>query len=223
MLKILGAHSRLCAIPFESNFAEKWPSPGPEWQKFFGHCDYFTRKMGKSRWVEKTPSHILRLKPILEYFPQGKVVLMLRDGRDVAASYLARSDALEAGLERWVKDNRIGEAFWKHPHVYVVRYENIVTDFEKTIRDLITFLGEEFEEALVNYYANATYFCSSRIAKPPNSFGGNLVLYRNWQINQPLFDGRGRWHDLKDEEKKLIKDKAGDVLIKYGYATDLNW
>jgi hypothetical protein len=48
-------------------------------------------------------------------------------------------------------------------------------------------------------------------------------MYRNWQINQPLFDGRNKWHRLTEEEKQLIKDRAGATLIKYGYTTDLNW
>jgi hypothetical protein len=48
-------------------------------------------------------------------------------------------------------------------------------------------------------------------------------MYRNWQMNQPLFDGRGKWHRLTEGEKQLIKNKAGQRLIKYGYAADLNW
>ncbi len=42
-------------------------------------------------------------------------------------------------------------------------------------------------------------------------------------MNQPLFDGRGKWQCLTETEKQLIKDKAGAMLIEYRYATDLTW
>lgn len=222
LLRILGSHSRICGIPFESSFALRWPSPSQKLQQFFAHCDYYTLHMGKARWVEKTPTHILRMKEILEYFP-GKIFLILRDGRDVACSMRDRCGNLEIGIDRWVVDNRAGQDFWKHPQVRLIRYEQIVTDFENTIRDAFEFIGEEYEDSIRRYHENARYLFTSRIEKPPNSFGANLGLFRNWQINQPLFDGRGKWHGLKEEEKKLLKDKAGEMLIQFGYATDLNW
>ena len=80
-----------------------------------------------------------------------------------------------------------------------------------------------FEESMGSYHETSRYFFVPRIEKPPNVFGQNHVLYRNWQMNQPLFDGRGRWLRLTKDEKQLIKDKAGEMLIKYGYVTDFNW
>jgi hypothetical protein len=221
-LRILGSHSRICGIPFESRFALRWPSPCPESRRFFAHCDYYTLRMGKARWVEKTPSHILRLKEILEYFP-GKVFLVLRDGRDVACSIRDRCGSLEVGIDRWIGDNRAGQVFWAHPQVRLIRYEQLVTDFENTVRDALDFIGEEYEDAIGRYHEEVRYFAASRLEKPPNSFGENLALFRNWQINQPIFDGRGKWLGLKDEEKEMIKAKAGAMLIECGYAHDLNW
>lgn len=222
-LRILGAHSRLCAIPFESRFAIKWPTPCDASRQFFAHCDYYTQHMGKVRWVEKTPNHILRLKEVLNYFPGAKIFLVLRDGRDVACSIRERNGSLEEGIDTWIECNRAGQAFWKHPNVQIVRYERLVTEMESTVRHAIDFLGEEFEGLILRYYETTQYHLSTRIDKPPNSFGGNLMQYRNWQINQPLFDGRGKWQGLSSEDKNLIKEKAGDMLIEYGYACDLSW
>jgi len=179
--------------------------------------------MGKARWVEKTPKHIYRLNEIFQYFPDGKILLLLRDGRDVACSIQDRRGNLEAGIDRWIKDNQAGQKFWNHPNVYLVRYENLVIDFEKTVRSVIDFVGEQFEDSLCSYYKSPRYFFTYRIESPPNAFGENHEIYRNWQINQPLFDGRGKWQRLTKEEKQLIKDKAGEMLIKYGYTTDMNW
>jgi hypothetical protein len=223
LLRILGAHSRICAIPFESSFAIKWPAPCPSARSFFERCNLFTSRMGKARWVEKTPKHIYFLNEILHHFPDGKIFLMLRDGRDVACSIQDRRGSLEVGIARWIKDNRAGQKFWDHPNVRLIRYETIVTDFEKTIHGVMDFIGEPFEDSVRNYHESIRYFFTDHIEKPPNAFGNNHEPYRNWQINQPLFDGRGRWQRLTPEEKQLIKDKAGNMLIEYGYAADLNW
>lgn len=180
--------------------------------------------MGKARWVEKTPQHIYLIKEILSYFPEGKVLLMLRDGRDVACSIQDRYGSLEAGIDCWIEDNEAGRSFWDHPNVHLVRYEKLVSDFEKTVREVTAFVGEEFEDSTCRYHETSQYyFAPPRIERPPNAAGENHNLYRNWQINQPLFDGRGKWLRLTEAEKQLIKDKAGPMLIQYGYATDLNW
>jgi hypothetical protein len=53
-----------------------------------------------------------------------------------------------------------------------------------------------------------------------------MVHYlRNWQINQPLYDGRGRWlKEMTEKEKQHFKNSlAQDYLEQFGYATDCNW
>lgn len=223
LLNILGSHSRICAIPFESSFALKWPLPCEDSQKFFARCDKFTHSMGKMRWVEKTPRHIFRLNEVLQYFPDGKILLLLRDGRDVACSFQDRYGSLEAGIQRWVKDNQAGRCFWNHPNVRLVRYEKLVAEFKNTLRDVVNFIGETFEDSFYRFHETPRYYFAPRIERPPDEFGENHDIYRNWQINQPLFDGRGKWLRLTEAEKQLIKNIAGDTLIQYGYVTNLNW
>jgi hypothetical protein len=223
LVRVLGAHSRIAAIPFESNFALKWPASCRESQQFFAHAEKYTRAMGKARWLEKTPRHIYRIAEILRYFPEAKIVLMIRDGRDVACSIRDRYGSLEAGIHRWVEDNEAGRKFWTHPNVRVVRYEELVADFEKTVREIVAFVGEEFEEGMLRFHETAQYFFASRIEKPRDIFGENHELYRNWQINQPLFDGRGKWRQMTEEEKRLVKAKAYGMLAELGYGAQADW
>lgn len=223
LLNVLGAHSRIAAIPFESSFALKWAKRCPAVERFFAHCDTYTQRMGKARWLEKTPRHIHRIREILGYFPQAKILLMLRDGRDVACSIQDRTASLQGGIDRWLDDNQAGREFWNHPSVRLVRYEKLVEQFEPELRAILGFIGEEFEPAMLRYHETPRYYFTPEIEKPASIFGENHYLYRNWQMNQPLFDGRGKWHRLTNEEKRLIKDKAGQLLIDCGYATDLDW
>jgi len=223
LARLLGVHSRIGIIPFETNFAEIWPEPCENARKFFAQCDKFASCSGKPRWLEKTPTQIFYIDSILKHFPHGKVLLIIRDGRDVVYSIMERHGSLDGGIERWMKGNLAGEAFWKHPNVHVIRYEDLVTDLEKTLRRILDFLGEEFEEHILRYHEQPVYFFSSRLEKPPGLTGEQHPQYRNWQINQPLFDGRGRWLRLTEEQKERVKARMGDMLIRYGYTTDLNW
>jgi hypothetical protein len=104
-----------------------------------------------------------------------------------------------------------------------VRYETLVSEFATTAREVFTFIGEAYEDGVARFHESPLFYFSSRIEKPRDIFGENHELYRNWQMNQPLFDGSGKWRDLADEEKQVIKEKAGGMLVEYGYATDLNW
>lgn len=223
LLNLMGSHSCIFAIPHETEFAYRWREFGEEAKVFSAKWDEVASASGKQRWVEKTPRHIFRIRQILEAFPSGKVLLMIRDGRDVACSIQDRFGDLERGINRWVKDNREGESYWRHPNVCRVRYEELIDDPERALTGVMNFVGEIFEPSMLAYYEQPKMFYHDTIECPPNAFGENHGAFRNWQINQPLFDGRGKWRRMTPEEKELVKNKAGQMLIDYGYAADLNW
>jgi hypothetical protein len=84
-------------------------------------------------------------------------------------------------------------------------------------------LGEDYEEQLAHYHETPKFYYSKTIEKPSSESAGDHTAYRNWQINQPLMDCRGRWKEFSEEDKQIVKDVAGDMLIEYGYARDKNW
>lgn len=224
---ILGAHSRIYAVPKETCFAFDYATYQPllkrDAKSFLRYLDSLAIRAGKMRWVEKTPKHICAISLLLSLRPNARIILIIRDGRDVALSLFKRHGNLRDGIERWVKDNRSSEPFWNHPNVFVVRYEELIEKFEATTRKMLQFLGEDYEEQLSRFYATEESSSSKKIEKPPDGSGTHHSSYRRWQVNQPLFDGRGKWKDLGEQEKVLIKEIAGDMLIEYGYATDKNW
>jgi hypothetical protein len=81
LLAVLGAHSRLYAVPFESYLAFKTVE---EQKKLFQKFERETLAAGKRRWVEKTPKHIRRIDDLFDFTPEARILVMLRDGRDVA-------------------------------------------------------------------------------------------------------------------------------------------
>ncbi len=213
LLAILGSHSRIYAVPFESNIANK-PQRFHVAMKEF---DKSTVSAGKHRWVEKTPIHIYRIGRILKWCPDARILLMIRDGRDVACSIQARTGSLEEGIRRWVKDILAGKEYFEHPNVYVVKYEKLVSNFEVAVREILSSLNEAYEGGMKDYHKIPRKWYSSKITKPSTAFGKDHGQYRNWQINQPIFDGRGRWKKLSAEELSLINDIAGEMLAEFGY------
>jgi hypothetical protein len=184
--------------------------------------DRKTVRAKKKRWIEKTPNHVHQIGKIFELWPKAKVLLIVRDGRDVACSHQDRGFSIEDGIERWVGDNLASREFWDHPQVYMFKYEDLIRDFRSTIEGILIFLGEEYEVDVERYHENEIRYYSEEIEKPPSAHEKYHRQYRNWQINQPLFDGRGKWERLSDEELCLIYSIAGELLIELGYINSKN-
>ncbi|HEV3270781.1 MAG TPA: sulfotransferase [Candidatus Methylacidiphilales bacterium] len=227
LLAVLGSHSRICAIPEETRIAYDYIANAPvvsaKAARLIRYFDLLAISENKSRWIEKTPKHIYSIPLLRKLFPGCKFMIILRDGRDVACSIEARYGSIEEGINRWIEDNRAGEPFWKDADVHVLKYEEIIGDFGETITKALHFMGEDFEEQLLRSHEKPKYYYSKKIEKPPDASQAHHDQYRNWQINQKLFDGRGKWRRLSDEKKAVIKKAAGDMLVEYGYAADGNW
>ncbi len=128
---------------------------------------------GKPIIGEKTPAHVRYVDTLLAWFPQGRVVHMMRDPRAIYLSELRRRK-LEPGAVPYRVLRRTGPLFaslvllqttgaWlesvrrlrSHARRYadsylVVRFEDLVTDPEHQVRRLCGFLGIPFEGAMLD-------------------------------------------------------------------------
>ncbi|MEM7167556.1 MAG: sulfotransferase [Planctomycetota bacterium] len=234
MLSILGSHSQLYAIPYESWLFHR---SATEQSQYVQRFETETNAAGKNRWVEKTPRHILDLTQIFATFVDARVILMMRDGRDVACSLRARTGDLQAGTQRWLHDNAAADPFRNREDVLVVKYEDLIRAPEATLRVVMLFLGAEFEPELMQHHCADFRFyggldgmeryraqIDALEEQPDDVTGENHRLYRSWQARQPIFDGRGRWRtQLSHGERAQLRDMAGAALIQYGYEDDNDW
>jgi hypothetical protein len=185
--------------------------------------DIATFKANNRRWIEKTPHHIYYIEDILKKRPKAKILLIIRDGRDVAVSFRNTNGDFEFSVNRWIEDNKVAEKWWNHRQVFVLRYESLIDRFRETVTDIMAFLGEEFSEQCGYYHQHYTDREDVR-TKQPSEFGAANTEFRKWEVQQPLMDRRGRWiNGMTDNEKRLFKELAGKMLIEYGYASDFQW
>lgn len=217
LVRIIGAHPRVHGLLDETKvFCSGRAGRLAEF-------DIETYRLGKDRWAEKTPEHINHLEEIFRARPGARVLLILRDGRDVAVSIRKRNNAFESAVKQWMETNRNSEAWWNDPRMKVIRYEKLVQEFEATVTDCLAFLDLPFSQDCLSYYEKFKQPGQSE-RRPESAFGKNHLAYRMWQVSQPVFDGRGRWKDeMSEDEKAVFKKLAGEQLIRYGYAADLDW
>ncbi len=147
---------------------------------FQAYCEIEAQHASKSIWGEKTPRHIFRINDILTRFPDAKVVCMSRDPRAVVASYrdwrnqggfnFERDPGHREALE--AEQNRVRRSYhpatismlwraqskaalkardeWGPDKVYIQRYEDLVVEPERELRELTEWLDLSFEESMLN-------------------------------------------------------------------------
>jgi hypothetical protein len=184
LLSILDAHSKLHSIPYETYLAFKDDKKQYDLLKEF---DRRTIAAGKQRWVEKTPTHVRRIDELLRLTPDARIIVMLRDGRDVACSIRDRADDFKKGVKRWVRDKKEAEKYLSGSQLCRIRYECMVRKFGEAIGKALRFCGERFEEKMWKYHEEPKHFFSEEISKPNSVKDGKIHdKYRNCQINHPF-------------------------------------
>ncbi|HEX2052651.1 MAG TPA: sulfotransferase [Actinomycetota bacterium] len=145
------ASARLARYGFPEDY---WDRKVAEFVDSFQR-DYAARR-GRKRWADKTPRYALSLDYINRLFPDCLVVHVIRDGRDVVASHLARWgywSGLKA-IQKWPQyvrtARRTGNSL-PAGRYREVRYEDLVAETERTMRDLLEFVGEPWDPQVLDY------------------------------------------------------------------------
>ena len=120
--------------------------------------DRFAQEMGKPRWGEKTPYNMFYMKEILEEFPNAQFIFITRDGRDASADYLESSFGptnIYCAAKLWNMGQDAVKPFRKSlpaDQWYEVLYEDFVTEPEKYLRDICSYINEEYTDELLNFH-----------------------------------------------------------------------
>lgn len=175
---------------------------------------------GKQYLVEKTPRHIYKLDLIRSMVPSARFILTVRDGRDVAASFLKRYRSAQPGMERWITECALVRNELARTDVTLLRYEDLIADTAAELKRLSEFLTIPFSEMMLHYHrVERRWFGVQETRKGTGEAGIEHRLLRNWQINQPIYDDRGAWKaKLQSEELRGFDRGAGRELMEFfGY------
>ncbi|WP_330203326.1 sulfotransferase [Cyanobacterium sp. Dongsha4] len=227
MLKLLNNHPLLYAINYESAIFTKSDS---EIVRILQVFDEICDKNDTRYWVEKTPEHIYTLGKIFAHRPQSKIIWMLRDGRDVICSQmkspLFKNLEYETLVDYWIASIIAGMNFLDDSRLKLVKYEDLITQTEKTLQHIFLCLEEDYTSKILDDQQQPFYYMNNKKVTKPEKLEDirHILQLRNWQVNQPIFDGRGRWKkEMSEEQKEIFKQKAQKYLVMFSYATDDNW
>jgi sulfotransferase family protein len=162
--------------------------------------DYRLSRDGVRRWGIKLQRKINRVDEFARYWPSAHFVHIVRDGRDLAASHLVTvpwgfTTAAEAPVGRYLE----------------VRYEDLVTDPETTLRPVLDFLGLPWcDSVLAHWHVPHTLFDA-----PWGHPAADAAA-------RPLSTGRvGRFReDLTPRQIADFEEIAAEQLLRLGYELD---
>lgn len=132
-------------------------------KRFQAILDRLTELQGKTLWLEKTPDHLRALAYIERYIPEAKIIHLVRNGADVIASIYDLTQRfperwgcyykdLGACIRRWQEDIEISRRYLGRPNHLLVRYEAFVSQPEVEVQRICSFIGVEFESAMLEGY-----------------------------------------------------------------------
>lgn len=104
---------------------------------------YKTLLNHKLRWVEKTPDNLLNIQKIFEYWPNSILIHVVRDYRDIFASWkLSSKGSIDDFLEKALLVRHAVKPYSSDTRVLVLRYEDLVVDTTCVMTTLLSALNE---------------------------------------------------------------------------------
>jgi len=178
-------------------------------------------RSGKPYMVEKTPSHIRNLDEIRQIFPGARMIVPVRDGRDVAASYFKRHNDKKRGIRAWINLNEFAAQNMDAQDVFIYRHEDLVDNLEEKLRQICEFLNVNYDPELLNYHQKQQKWHGHRkIRYTEKRSGRHHDVRRNWQVNQPVYKSSGLWkeHMTEDDFPELLNGRGAELMQMFGYA-----
>ncbi len=172
-------------------------------------------------WGNKNNYFIHNTDPINQLYPTSKFIFIVRDGRDVATSYLAlqhlNSDSpykpnlptkLDLIAKEWNENNLKVADFLssiKEDRVLQLRYEDLVMNMASECYNICSFLGIPFDPGMLEYY---------KLNLEPKE----TLDWKKKTLKKPDKLTIGKYKDiLNKEEEQLFNEIAEEGLKKFGY------
>ena len=206
--------------------------PGDAVRSFY---TLYAESQGKPRWGDKTPEYVEYMQPIAAAVGEAHFVHVIRDGRDVALSRIrwrqkrsGKTPPVRRMARRWKEAITVArEQAREVEHYLEVRYEDLVSEPERTLRRICDFVELPFDEAMLDYHQGA----SERMAEidrtlPGTSdrveLDGSQRLAKHEMATKPPEKERiFAWRrDMSPEDRSEFAAVAGKLLDELGYPNE---
>ncbi|MEA5577330.1 sulfotransferase [Anabaena sp. UHCC 0451] len=174
--------------------------------------EYATQRQ-KTRWGEKTPDHYQSLNLLFDWYPQAKIIWMVRDPRAVTASLLTMPwansyvnrhaitwrDSIQQ-LKKWVEDQR----------VISINYENLINHTEAILKQVCEFINEDYTSMMI--------FGRSQTTSPLINYQGSAKINKSQALKQidstPIY----KWQaQLSSTEIAIIEQITRCEMLAQNY------
>lgn len=187
------------------------------------------------RLVLKDPS-VRHLERFFSFFPRSLLLVLMRDGRDIASSSLRadfaappRVEALRprtyprafrspvAGLaRRWAAASREVRGFLETPEARsgarAVRFEDLVREPEREVERILRFLGLSPDRFRWEEFADLGVRGSSFVGDREGT-----IDWRDQPTTAAAFDPVGRWRSWSARDVRRFAAAASGELARWGY------
>ncbi len=177
---------------------------------------HFAEREGKPRWGAQTGLIERYADRLFAAYPGLKIIHMIRDPRDRYEASLALwpngKGRVGGATARWLYSVRLAERNQqRHPDQYkIVRFEDLVTVPEKTMREVCAFLGETFVLSMLTMDGAPKFRDQllDRAGLPPGSIPVS-----------PEFIGAYK-QKIAPREVAFMQLFAGRAMQRYGYTLE---
>jgi len=186
-----------------------------------GIFDLYGQARGKALVGNKTPDSVRKLRTLHILWPETRFVHLIRDGRDVALSFMKWPKLLQkkpGNLSTWKDDPFSTAALWWEFNVrcglrafewldpklrYEMRYESLIANPGKECAALCEFLKLPYDESMLRFHEDREEIASGDPMNPA------------WQ---PITSGLRDWRTQTSEENvERFEAVAGELLDELGY------
>ena len=168
---------------------------------------------GKARWGDKTPKYVFHVPALRTLFPGARFIHLIRDGRDVCVSMLKTrwyGKSIRVLAEKWLAAVNAGEsaaARYGSETCHTTLYESLVSSPHAELQRIMTFLGESFDPAMLEFYQNAG----------DNIHPREMAVHQK-TLRKPRQSDTCRWRrELSWRQILVFEAVAGPTLRRLGY------
>jgi Tfp pilus assembly protein PilF len=166
-------------------------------------------------FVDKLPLNILEIDLINVLFPEARLIVLVRDPRDVCVSCFMQRFVLNAAMVNFLWWERTAEFYSKAMDLWLhvrdmttlefieVKYEDTVSDLQGQARRILDFLGVAWDEGVLSFHEHAR----RRFIATPSASAVSEPIYRR---------AMGRWHNYAAQMDR-VSDRLQPFIEAFGY------